>query len=141
MSWYYKHDDKTWYTLTESIGFYLPDLKLPDMIIRTLKGDIIADVSRGLITIHKGYSWDGCTVIGLVYENAETLRASALHDLLYQLSEQWPDYVIPYDRDQADQAFASCLSSWRKYLYYLGVLACGRYYFGDQCKSLDIQEL
>ena len=39
--------------------------------------------ASGRLTIHKGYAWDGAT--GLAFDTANFMRASLVHDALYEL--------------------------------------------------------
>lgn len=56
------------------------------------------------LTVYKGYAWDGCSVVGRVYETENTLKASLLHDILYQVGKQ-KGYKAAYTLTQADKEF------------------------------------
>lgn len=137
-SWYQKSNADWVYTLTQALGYHLPELGLPDMDMRTLAGKLIATVRSGWLIIHEGYSWDGCSVIGRVIETDGTLHASCLHDLLYQLAEQGATFAVPYEQKQADQAFKRYLPWWARWIWYGGVRVFGSLYYGDDSPSLSI---
>lgn len=67
----------------------------------------------GLLTLNAGYAWDG--VSGTVVDTNKNLRASLVHDALYQLIRQNYLSLIPY-RNQADLLFKAILiedGTWR----------------------------
>lgn len=97
----------------------------------------MARVRGDYLIMSESYAWDGCTIVGRVIETPSTLRASCLHDFLYQLAEQ-PDYEVPYKQSQADKAFLRYLPFWAKPLWYLGVRLCGWAFYGDDTPSLKI---
>lgn len=137
-SWYQKLRGKWLYVLTARVAFYVPELALPDMRVFSLAGKPIARVERDLLTLLPGYAWDGCTVIGRIVETAGTLRASLVHDFLYQLAEQ-PRFVVPYSQAQVDGTFRRYLPCLAKPIYYLGVRLFGRFFYGDEQESLVIR--
>ena len=52
----------------------------------------------GILTIEKGYAWDGPS--GPTYDSRNSLRASLIHDALYQLMRL--ELLPPYHRRAAD---------------------------------------
>ena len=52
----------------------------------------------GILTIEKGYAWDGPS--GPTYDSRNSLRASLIHDALYQLIRL--ELLPPYHRRAAD---------------------------------------
>ena len=52
----------------------------------------------GILTIEKGYAWDGPS--GPTYDSRNSLRASLIHDALYQLIRL--ELLPPYNRRAAD---------------------------------------
>lgn len=95
--------------------------------------------AEGLITVTRGYSWDGCTPKfcvfdllfgtpdGVVYSRTghpKTYHASLVHDALYQFL---PD-GLPFTRAQADACFLKIMAESEftpRHLYYLAVRAFG----------------
>lgn len=126
------------YELTREMGYHVPELNLPEMKAYSLKGKLMARAQGGFLIISPGYAWDGCTAIGRLVETSETLRASCLHDFLYQLAEQ-PDYEVPYTQRMVDKAFLRYLPLWAKPLWYLGVRLCGWVFYGDTEQSLRVE--
>jgi hypothetical protein len=72
----YRSDYK--YQLAESYVIDIPILPSTD-----IKSDFIGLEIIGQLTIKKGYAWDGPS--GPVTDTPENLRASLVHDALYQL--------------------------------------------------------
>ncbi len=56
----------------------------------------------GLLTVCEGYAWDGATSI---IDTKRNLRASLVHDALYQLLRK--EKLPPAERDTADRLFQS----------------------------------
>lgn len=137
--WFTKNDGADWvYTLTQALGYHVPELGLPDCTIASLTGKQLARVQSGWLIIEAGYSWDGCSFIGRLIETDGTLHASCLHDMLYQLAEQGEHFTVPYNQKLADQAFARYLPWWARWLWYGGVRIFGSLYYGDDSPSLSI---
>ncbi len=139
--WCKKIEGKWAYVLTRTLRFWVPELRLGELEIYSLKGELLATAKKGWLLIHAGYTWDGCTCIGRIMETEGTLKASAFHDLGYQLAEQEPFYTVPYTQRMIDKAFRRFLPLWAKPIYYLGVRAFGWAFYGDAEKSLDIKIL
>lgn len=81
----------------------------------------------GKITILSGYAWDGPS--GPVSDRPSTMRASLVHDALYQLMRL--EFLPTSIREKADSLFASmCIEDgvWRvtAYTYYVGLRIFGR---------------
>lgn len=132
------------YTLTENETFAGYANGWQDVVFKTTKGNLLLTIKDGLITIHAGYSWDGCTpkvkvfgkIIGTPDGNHdETKRASLLHDALYQAKHalKWSD-TIRVSRKLVDDYFYIELvyAKW-KYakLYYRTVRALGWIYWNN----------
>jgi len=95
--------------------------------------------SEGVITVTRGYAWDGCTpkfcfmdlVIGtpdgVVYLGSgfpKTYYASLIHDALYQFLP----HGFPLTRKQADQCFLQLMTESEfslRYIYYIAVRSFG----------------
>ena len=81
---------------------------------------------QGLLTIKKGYSWDGAS--GPAIDTQNILKASLVHDALYQLMRE---EVLPQSsREQADRLLRQiCLehgmSNFRATYIYYGVRVFG----------------
>ena len=108
---------------------------------RTFENEWIELLPNGVITISKGYAWNGCSpkieVLDLIIGTPDgrssrtdykplTFRASMVHDAIYQFKE-----VIPITRKEADEVFDDELFRasffWRK-LYVFFVRAFGGTY-------------
>lgn len=79
------------------------------------------------IIIKDGYAWDGPS--GPVVDTPKKMRASLVHDALYQLIRE--GLVDPEHKDFADRLFMSMciedgLATWRAYLYYKALKAFGK---------------
>lgn len=75
---------------------------------------------KGLLTVKRGYAWDGTS--GPVIDTHENLRASLVHDALYQLMRRRKISYKKY-RDKADRLFMKIcrqdgLSAFTARLYY-----------------------
>lgn len=95
--------------------------------------------AEGVITITRGYAWDGCTpkfyLLDLVFGTPDgvvllrtgrpkTYYASLVHDALYQFL---PD-ELPLSRAQADRCFLDLMTEsgfMLRYVYYFAVRAFG----------------
>ncbi len=136
--WYRKEQGRWAYTLARPMAFSVPELHLGVLEIRSLQGHLLARTSQdGILAIASGYSWDGCTAIGRLIETQATLRASLLHDLLYQMAEQ-SRYKVPFNQLAADRAFKRYLPCWARLIWYGGVRAFGWAFYGDTQDSLLI---
>ena len=58
---------------------------------------IVATCNKNIISVYKGYMWDGSTVIGEYYEDECTLEASLLHDVLYNAVKNPDDIKVPFN--------------------------------------------
>lgn len=84
--------------------------------------------TKGTLTIKKGYAWDGPS--GPVVDTRENMRASVVHDALYQLMRHKKLSVTAY-KDKADRLFKNmCMQDGvpRKIAtaYYLGLKLGGK---------------
>lgn len=68
------------YALTEEYYIHLPELA--KSLIRLEKHKYVNMSEAGVLAVSKGYAWDGAT--GVV-DTADIMRASLVHDALYQL--------------------------------------------------------
>jgi len=96
------------------------------------KKDITTDFieldTKGTLTIKAGYAWDGPS--GPVVDTKENMRASLVHDALYQLMRQKKLSVKAY-KDKADKIFKNiCIADGipKKIAlaYYLGLKLGGK---------------
>ena len=62
------------------INPYYKDIIIP---LRHIETDFITFQINGLLTMHKGYAWDGPS--GPTIDTKDSLRGSLVHDALYQL--------------------------------------------------------
>ena len=84
--------------------------------------------TKGKLTIKEGYAWDGPS--GPVVDTRENMRASLVHDALYQLMRQKKLSVKAY-KDKADKIFKNiCIADGipKKIAsaYYLGLKLGGK---------------
>jgi hypothetical protein len=84
--------------------------------------------TKGKLTIKEGYAWDGPS--GPVVDTKENMRASLVHDALYQLMRQKKLSVKAY-KDKADKIFKNiCIADGipKKIAsaYYLGLKLGGK---------------
>lgn len=84
--------------------------------------------AQGNLTIKKGYAWDGPS--GPVKDTEENMRASLVHDALYQLMRN-NDLKTRTHRKAADQEFKRlCIedgvSKYTAYIYYKGLRKFGK---------------
>lgn len=116
------------YRLTESCEYLLPTKWLR----RTRKWavvDPLFDCSPGRVEAKQDYAWDGPS--GPTIDTSNTLRASLIHDVLYQSIR---DRRLPLkDRKLADRVFRHILkedgvSLIRRYVWYWVVRLFGRIY-------------
>ena len=70
---------------------------------RNIDHDFIKLTAGGRLTVKKGYAWDGPS--GPVADTKEHMRASLVHDALYQLMRN-RDLNTEGDRKKADKLFA-----------------------------------
>lgn len=88
---------------------------------------IVLDTA-GNLTVKQGYAWDGPS--GPVKDNEENLRASLIHDALYQLMRT-KNLDHETHRKAADQIFrdvckADGVSRWRAWAYYRALRKFGK---------------
>ena len=77
------------------------------------------DLRLGLLTVRAGYAWDGPS--GPVIDRRATMRASLVHDALYQLLRH--TWLMPSQKDAIDLLFRDmCIEDgvprWLAVLYY-----------------------
>lgn len=65
------------YQLAEQETFFIPELKSFDYLGRYIT------LTEGYLTLLSGYAWDGAS--GPTIDSKSSIRASALHDAIYQL--------------------------------------------------------
>lgn len=95
---YYKKGYK--YQLNEDYDYQtdiIPNQEISDMFIKL--------DTNGLLTILTGYAWDGPS--GPVIDTNHNMRASLVHDALYQLlrNENWDEEESEKVRKKADKIF------------------------------------
>lgn len=97
------------YMLTQNIDFFVDDFPLIEIknyiLISKRFSTLIDDTGKTLdkikITIKKGYCWDGGS--GPAIDNKPMIKASLLHDALYQIIREGK--VSKIWRKKADQLF------------------------------------
>ena len=90
---------------TKILGFYIAS-------------EFVELTQDGVLVIREGYAWDGPS--GPTYDSKSSMRASLVHDALYQLMHINPE-LLAY-RDRADQLlYDICVDAgmgkWRAYLW------------------------
>ncbi len=93
-----------------------------------IKTDFIELDTKGNLLVKKGYAWDGPS--GPVIDTEENMRASLVHDALYQLMRQ-KDLSSRTYRKAADQIFkdickADGVSAFRASAYYKALRRFGK---------------
>ncbi len=117
----YRSDYK--YQLAE--GYEMTISIKPKSDIKTEFIDLDTD---GKLTVKKGYAWDGPS--GPVKDTVENMRASLVHDALYQLMRN-KELSTRTHRKAADQEFkdickADGVSNFRASVYYKGLRKFGK---------------
>jgi len=98
------------------------------------KNKIVGHIKNGILTIFKGFAWDGCTpkirifgeIIG-VPDFKETYIASAVHDFLIKYSDQHQlsredidnifEYILTQEKFALTFIYANSVHLYRKYKY------------------------
>ncbi len=117
----YRGDYK--YQLAEGYAMNIPILPNTD-----IKTDFIELDIAGKLLVKKGYAWDGPS--GPVKDNKENLRASLVHDALYQLMRN-KHLVTRTHRKTADKLFRDMckkdgVSNLRASIYYKALRRFGK---------------
>lgn len=81
---------------------------------------------RGILYIYKGYAWDGAS--GPTWDSKSSMRASLVHDALYQLMGEYPELLVyrPYADDllykicREDGMGRARAWSWKKAVNWFG---------------------
>lgn len=73
------------YKVTKPVKYWCQNMMVGKWKMYDKKGTLVAEADIDTVTIYPGYVWDGCTIIGLLYEDKYTLQASLLHDILYEV--------------------------------------------------------
>lgn len=108
----------------------------------TIRLDVFPDVQidndyitldrQGLLTMHKGFAWDGPS--GPTFDTKSFMRGSLVHDALYQLicDKQIPDFYREYaDRLLYKMCREDGMSSIRAWYVYKAVSAFGENYTNE----------
>ena len=98
----------------------LYQIEIPTLPAETIETDFIKLGVDGELTVKKGYAWDGPS--GPVIDTQENLRASLIHDALYQLMRR-EHLKARTHRKTADKVFRDIckedgVSSFRANIYY-----------------------
>lgn len=95
-----------------------------------IESEYILFDSCGFLTVKQGYCWDGAS--GPTFDTASTMRASLVHDALYQLIRE--KKLMVEKKDEADKELKRIMiedsdGSWwaelRAEYYYMAVKYCG----------------
>lgn len=103
----------------------------------TPTGEVVANCNGNVIIVYPNYMWDGTTVIGNVYEDKMTLRASLLHDVLYNAKKNPEDVEVSFSLFLIDKIFRDELSrlynesgNWFKRSIFPNLYMVGLWVFG-----------
>lgn len=121
----YNNEEIFHYKLTEKVifctGYFIGnwDLYSPE-------GQLVAYSRASIVVVYPGYMWDGSTIIGEYYEDDITLKASLIHDVLYNAKKNPDDIKVPFNLFTADWIFYDYLrllyrknkgSFYQKYIF------------------------
>ena len=106
----------------------LYQIEIPILPAETIETDFIKLGVDGELTVKKGYAWDGPS--GPVIDTQENLRASLIHDALYQLMRR-EHLKARTHRKTADKVFRDIckedgVSSFRANIYYTALRKYGK---------------
>ena len=116
------------YQLVGNVEILVPELALatPDPMDQIATSYITLD--EGVLYIDSGYAWDGAS--GPVMDRKSVMRASLVHDALYQLMRQdllsREDWKQPADRVFQRMCIADGVWKWLAKCYYVGLKSFGR---------------
>jgi len=120
---FYKRGYK--YQLIQSCSYAVTGF--PDVPVSQFELNLFVFIESQVLFIRSGYCWDGPS--GPVRDGNKLMRASLVHDALYQLMRErsLPDT----ERDKADRLFQQMLvedgvSKLRAWVYYRGLKAFGK---------------
>lgn len=124
------------YMTTKDVEFTFDGIDTSDFTLKNTSGQTLAiarcvrkaSPTRSVLTVKKGFKWDGCTGVGNIYENKYTLMASIVHDILY-IAQKDSDKKLPYTLGEADILLKKQIELWQKHD---GVKSCiaSVYYWG-----------
>jgi hypothetical protein len=103
------------YQLAEDISVQTQIIGIRDIVI----DDFIILDSKGLLTVKKGYAWDGAS--GPTIDTLSSMRGSLLHDALYQLMREKLLSIMWFDtanRLLRDTCIEDGMWKWRANLWY-----------------------
>lgn len=105
------------YQVAEDLTVHIPEL----MIYEDISYGFLT-LSCGELTILKGFAWDGAS--GITFDTKSSMRASCVHDALYQLIRQ--ELLPPSLKHIADKLLLSMLKQdsmweWRANAWYMAV--------------------
>lgn len=96
------------YETIKPVEFWIENMDLGEWDLLDTNDKLIASAKKDKLIIHPGFKWDGCTVIGELYEDKYTLQASLLHDVLYTVLSV-KGFKAPFSALQADYWFTALL--------------------------------
>lgn len=105
-------------------------------------GELLIEGRGDRLHVYPGYRYDGCSVVGRIYETNETLMAACLHDAMYQVGKQM-GYKAAWTLKHADQLFLWTMRalgvSWLvRNAWYTGVVTLGTAWKMNLLDTLDI---
>lgn len=96
------------YETIKPVEFWVENMDLGEWDLLDNNDKLIASAKKDKLIIHPGFKWDGCSVIGELYEDKYTLQASLLHDVLYTVLSV-EGFKAPFSALQADYWFTTLL--------------------------------
>ena len=115
---------KQWlYATSAPMSYYIDGVRIPDCNV-SHHARLLADVRNNVITIHKGYAFDGMTSFP---DDAANLTAALLHDFLYQTA-----LISRSDSDKALVATMEAVGAKHKSVVWLGVFCFGWMHYGKE---------
>jgi len=116
--------NKKWlYEYTAPMSYYIEGVTIPNCNV-SHRERLLGDVRGNLLTIHKGYAFDGMTNFP---DTPDNMPAAGLHDFLYQTKL--------VSRRHADQLLAACMKTTgadHRRIVYAGVRLFGWAFYGEQ---------
>ena len=116
--------NKKWlYALTLNMSYKIEGVNIPDCNV-SHESRLLAEVRDNVLTIHKGYAFDGMTNFG---DEANNLPAAILHDFLYQSA-----LVSRRVADKLLTATMRSIGASHSRLVYAGVRLFGWMHYGQE---------
>lgn len=99
-------------------------------LINPKNNEIVAKCEDKNVTVYKNYMWDGCTVVGNIYEDKNTLLCSLLHDVLYNAKKNPNGFDIKFSLWTVDYVFYQMLKQTTNKSFFPSVYLLGLWSIG-----------